>query len=155
MSSSQRTSLISSLKLPLREEGVSSLTPFRSFTDLQAATAAALSSSKVSMSMMRGTLGSMISSKALKAASLLPMVSMSAWGTVPTASVPQMSAPKVEDTPSQPPMKQDLSSTPAIPGCILRFPNAKTVLPLAAHLTLAEEVATPEGWQIIPSMAVS
>ena len=134
---------------------MSSLTPFRSLTDLHASRAAVLSSENVSMSIMRGTSGSIILSNALKAASLLPIMSIRACGTVPTGTVPVMSPPMREETASQPPMYAERSMTPDMAGCILLFPNANTVFHFAATLVRAAAVAMPVGWQSMPSMAVS
>src|SRR5918994_415822 len=87
-SSSQRTSRIRSKKSPRRLPGVSiRIAEIESGMALAARSAPNFSSSKVSMIMVRGTSGSMISSKARAASAVEPRTRTRAWGVVPVAGV--------------------------------------------------------------------
>jgi len=128
---------------PRREPGVSSLTERSPGIASAAMRASAFSSKNVSVSATLGTVGSIISPKALNASRWSPIIMTSEWGMVPLAALPTSSAPLSDDTPSHPPMKEERSMTGAMAGCIRLTPNEMTGRLPAASLHRAAIVATP------------
>src|SRR5579875_72081 len=142
--SSQRTSSTIFFRSPLRLEGVSSLTPYKSRPRASIALMAAnFSSLKVSIRAILGTFRGRASLKSFHAFTSSPTQRMKAWGMVPLGSIPRSFAPRTFDTLFIPPMKELLSIIGARAGWTRLVPKLITVFPRSASERRAAFVQTP------------